>query len=351
MVRSKNFVATPPGATIKEQLDDRGMSQKEFAARMEMSEKHISKLINGEVQLTSDMAVRLEMVLGAPTQFWCNLEAIYREKLTKVKNENEMTDDIELVKKLPYTEMAKCGWVPATRSAQDKVINCRKFFEVVSLELVQDPRLNRIACRRVSESDKADYALLAWAQEAKREARQIETSSINIKLLKEIIPEIRQMTQAKPEKFCPRLIELMSECGIALVFLPQISGSFFQGATFYDGNKIVIGLTVRGKDADKFWFSLFHELAHIIYGHIAQSEGTTEADEKMADTYAADVLIPNDKFSLMVENNDFSKDSIKRFAEYVDIDAGIVVGRLQREGYIEYSWFNDLKTKYSVSSY
>lgn len=38
MVRSRSIIATPPGATIKEQLKDRGMSQKEFAARMDMSE-------------------------------------------------------------------------------------------------------------------------------------------------------------------------------------------------------------------------------------------------------------------------------------------------------------------------
>ena len=56
MVKSRSFIATPPGATIKEQLLDRGLSQKEFAVRMGMSEKHISKLINGEVQLTPDVA-------------------------------------------------------------------------------------------------------------------------------------------------------------------------------------------------------------------------------------------------------------------------------------------------------
>ena len=64
MVKSRSYIATPPGATIKEQLNDRGMSQKEFAARMDMSEKHISRLINGDVQLTPETAVRLEMVLG-----------------------------------------------------------------------------------------------------------------------------------------------------------------------------------------------------------------------------------------------------------------------------------------------
>lgn len=90
MVRSRSFIATPPGATIKEQLNNKGMSQKEFAARMDISEKHISKLINGEVQLTPAVAVRLEIVLGVPAKFWNNLEAVYREKLIKVEAENAM---------------------------------------------------------------------------------------------------------------------------------------------------------------------------------------------------------------------------------------------------------------------
>ena len=96
MVRSSIYIATPPGATIKEQLVDRGMTKKEFAARMDMSEKHISKLINGEVQLTSETSVRLEMVLGVPAKFWNNLEAIYREKIIKSEAENAMDADSEI---------------------------------------------------------------------------------------------------------------------------------------------------------------------------------------------------------------------------------------------------------------
>ena len=124
MVKSRSFIATPPGATIKEQLLDRGLTQKEFALRMDMTEKHISKLINGEVQLTPDVAVRLEMVLGVPAKFWNNLEATYREKIVKAKAENEMDDDKELVKKLPYNEMAKNGWVP------DRICNYLKLLVV-----------------------------------------------------------------------------------------------------------------------------------------------------------------------------------------------------------------------------
>lgn len=345
MIRSRTIIATPPGATIKEQLTDRGMSQKEFAVRMEMSEKHISRLINGEVHLTPDVAMRLELVLGLPAHFWNNLESIYREKLIKIEAEKEMDADIQLAKNLPYSEMAKNGWIPETKKAEEKVLNLRRFFEVVRLGILKNNLIPGIACRRQAITEKADYALIAWAQKAKIEARSIQTKPIDIKSLINNIPRIRAMTKIAQEEFCPQLVSLLSECGIALVYLPHIGGSFLHGATFYDKNKIVIGLTIRGKDADKFWFSLFHELAHIILGHIAQTEGTSDEDENAADIFAKNTLIPPEEFDKFVSMNNYSKDSMIDFADRINIDIGIVVGRLQKEGYIQYDWHNSLKTR------
>lgn len=349
MVRSRSFIATPPGATIREQLNDRGMSQKEFAVRMDMSEKHISKLINGEVQLTPEVAVRLEVVLGIPAKFWNNLEAIYREKLIKVKAENAMDADKALAKQLPYSEMAKFGWIPETRDLKEKVINLRKYFEVVELSLLENKQVTRIACRRLAVTEKSDFALMAWAQEAKILARNIETLPIDIKRLINIIPEIRYMTVLKPKEFCPKIKRMLSECGIALVFLPHLKGSFLQGVSFLDGNKIVVGLTARGKDADKFWFSLFHELAHIVLGHIGQIDGTTDQDENDADMWSRDTLISQKSFADFIGKSDFSTISIQEFAKTIGIAPGIVVGRLQNEGYIKYSMMNELKEHYEIA--
>lgn len=349
MVRSRSFIATPPGATIKEQLNDRGMSQKEFAARMDMSEKHISKLINGDVQLTPEVSFRLEMVLGVPAKFWNNLEVIYREKLIKVEAENAMEADEALAKQLPYNEMARYGWVPETRESKERVVNLRKYFEVVELSLLENNQITRIACRRLAVTEKGDFALLAWAQEAKLKARSMETAPINIKRLISIIPEIRQMTVMKPKKFCPKIKEMLAECGIALIFLPHLKGSFLQGASFMDGNKIVVGLTARGKDADKFWFSLFHELAHIIKGHIGQADGTTQQDEEDADAWSRDTLISDKLFEDFKNKREYSPASVRSFAKAQGIAPGIVVGRLQNEGCIKYSMLNDLKDHYEIA--
>lgn len=348
MEKSRCYIATPPGATVKEQLIFRKMTQKEFAVRMGMSEKHISKLINGEVQLTMDTARRLELVLGVPAQFWCNLEAVYREKLAKVDEENAMDQDIEMVKKFPYKEMARNGWVGETTKNEDKVINLRKFFEVFCLELLQNQLVPAgIACRRLSETEKSYYALVAWAQKAKLQSREIETQPINIKALKAAVPRIRQMTGMLPEEFCGILTDLLAECGIAIVFLPHIGGSFLHGAAFYDGDKIVLGMTVRGKDADKFWFSLFHEIGHIILGHIGNVNGTTDDDERAADQYAENTLIPEEDFQRFVTCNQANnEEAIIQFAKEEDIDAGIVLGRLQRYGYVPYGWYKNLKRQY-----
>lgn len=348
MVRSRSFIATPPGATIKEQLNNRGMSQKEFAVRMDMSEKHISKLINGSVQLTSDVAVRLEMVLGVPAKFWNNLEAIYREKLIKVEMENTMEADEDLAKELPYNEMAKFGWVPETRDSKERVINLRKYFEVVELSLLENHQITRIACRRLAVTEKSDFALLAWTQEAKLNARNIKTAPINIKELINMVPEIRKMTLLDAKELCPRIKEMLAECGIALVFLPHLKGAFLQGASFIDGNKIVVGLTARGKDADKFWFSFFHELAHLILGHIGQAEGTSEQDEKDADLWAKNILIPAEAFQTFKSNGKFSAVDVKAFAKSIEIAPGIVVGRLQNEGCFTHSMLNSLKEHYEI---
>lgn len=104
MVKSRSTIAIPPGETIKEQLLDRGVSQKAFAAQMELSEKQIDRLLSGEVQLTQEIADQLETVLGVPARFWCRLEEIYREKLTKVQAENEMDAVSESARKVSYKE-------------------------------------------------------------------------------------------------------------------------------------------------------------------------------------------------------------------------------------------------------
>lgn len=345
MKTSKTYIAIPPGETIKEQLDDRAMTQKEFAARMGYSQKHISQLINGQVRLMDDTAQRLENVLGIPANFWLNLENNYRLELHKVEEENDFENDKMIAKEIPYAECAKLGWVKKTRKINEKVIELRKFFRVARLSSIDNIDYQNVIYRKLGASKNSIYPKIMWIQQVQNLAEFQKTEAINIKCLEEHLGTIRAMTKRNPEEYLYELDTLLKSCGIVLVLLPHLPGSFLHGATFLDKKRIVIGLTVRRKDADIFWFSLFHEIGHIINGDVFESTPIDELEEN-ADTFAADVLIPKNSYHEFVENGDFSKQAIIQFSEEVNIHTGIIVGRLQKEGYIKYSELNDLKEQY-----
>ena len=81
---TKTVIAIPPGYTIEEQLNENGLTQKEFAKLMELSDNSVNALISGQMLLSIDIATKLEKVLGMPAQFWLNLEAIYRKKIERI---------------------------------------------------------------------------------------------------------------------------------------------------------------------------------------------------------------------------------------------------------------------------
>lgn len=86
VAKNDEIIATPPGETIKEQLKQQHMSQKELAM-----------LLEGKTILTTKIANKLEKTLGVPARFWTRLEEIYLKKLTLIKERKnkwrEMTND------------------------------------------------------------------------------------------------------------------------------------------------------------------------------------------------------------------------------------------------------------------
>ena len=85
MIRSKTYIAIPPGETIREQLDNHNMAADEFACKMDLQLEDANRLLNGEIELSEELAYKLESVFNLPTSFWNKLEATYRKKLLKIE--------------------------------------------------------------------------------------------------------------------------------------------------------------------------------------------------------------------------------------------------------------------------
>lgn len=348
-----NIIAIPPGETIKDQLEFREMNQNEFSERMGISTKHISHLINGKVPLTHQTALKLESVFGIPAHFWNNLEALYQEDLARIEQETELEQELRIVSLIPFNEMAKKNWIKTTKIANDKVIELRKYFEVASLnQLVNIQKLEAVF-RKLDHGKASVYALSAWLQKGKIEARSIETEVFDKNKLKTMLPELRSLINEKPNIFQNKLSKLLSSCGVALVFLPHLKGTYVHGATiWHTKRKAIVIISLRGKDSDKFWFSFFHEIGHLIlhkkediFIHYDKLElqNTLETE---ADKFSSDLLIPKKEYQDFISNNNFSKLSVQKFAQNISVPPGIVVGRLQHDNYIPYTNLNLLKNKY-----
>ena len=113
-------------------------------------------------------------------------------------------------------------------------------------------------------------------------------------------------------------------------------------------------LSFRFKTNDHFWFSLFHELGHLLlHGKKllfleGWAEGLQPELEAEADRWAASLLIPASKVKALKELARTEK-AILNFADELGIAAGIVVGRLQHEKHLRWDQYDNLKLHYAWS--
>ena len=347
----------PPGEYLEEVLEELGISKTDLANRMGRPATKLSPIFKGQKAITPDTALQLEKVVGVPAQFWINLEAEYRLSLAIQQEEIEQSklkQEVPLTKKFCYAELSKIGVVPKLTKGIEKVLALQEFFGVTSLQNVKEVSRYAAAFRHGgAKKERSPEAVAAWLRIGELEARKIDCQPFDREHLKDMLSELRAMTGQPPSKYLEPLREKLAAVGVALVICPHLSKTYAQGATFRLGKeKVVLMLTIRGKYADIFWFSLFHELGHILK-HNQNSlfvnyygDDEKQVYEQEADDFASDTLIPNTRWHAFIAKGKFYKDDILHFSRNVEIHPGIVVGRLQHEKYLHPSWRNNLRVKY-----
>lgn len=85
IVENTNLIAFHPGQYIGELIEDYQLTQKEFAEKLEVSPKTISKLVNGEKSISNDLAQKLEKLTNISMKTWLNLQASFDRKVAEGK--------------------------------------------------------------------------------------------------------------------------------------------------------------------------------------------------------------------------------------------------------------------------
>lgn len=349
---------SPPGDTILDLLEERSWTQTQLAERLGYSAKHVNQLIKGKVPLTDDAAIRLQSVLGSSVGFWLTREAHFRERAALVDAENRHAGMVPWLIKLPVKDLMEVGAIAKRRiDAKAKpglVADLLAFFGVATPDQWQAHYgCMELAFRR-SRPEQSDVgAISAWLRMGEREAEKVDGPRHDRVSFQAALQQARTLTTLPPEEFEPRLTSLLHEAGVTLVILPAIPRAHVSGvARWLNPHRALIQLSLYGKTNDRFWFTLFHEAAHILL-HSRKSvflddpgrSGADSVEEREANAWARDFLISPDAAAGLADLPK-TKAAVREFARTVDVHPGIVVGRLQHDKLIEPTWMNDLKLSF-----
>jgi plasmid maintenance system antidote protein VapI len=343
--------ASAPGDTIQDILIERNISLEEFAKKIHYSKEDISDLLEGRTSVTIGTARNLHTTLGGSVEFWISRDYQYKKNITKYNKTEE-----QWFKELPYDDMVKLGWIHSCSDTHEKINECYDFFNVDNInqwDLKYNNIIQKVAFKRTKLLESRPASVAAWIRKGEIEAEKIECYPWNKDAFKNSMYDFRLLVNTKdPSKFIPELKNKCLQCGVALVVLRTPRGCPVSGATkFLSSTKAIILLSFRFLTDDHFWFSFFHEAAHLLL-HTnekifleADEIPSLEIEEDEANKFAENVLIPpeykNELYNLQLEPHE-----IMRFAKRINSSPGVIVGQLQHYEIIPHNRYNFLKRRY-----
>ncbi|WDF55244.1 ImmA/IrrE family metallo-endopeptidase [Mucilaginibacter sp. KACC 22063] len=347
-----NWISVP-GDTIVELLEEKKISVHHFAAQMNSSIGFINELLNGTAVITEETSQKLSEILGASVDFWLRREFQYREGLVRLKKVAEQS----WLKLLPIRDMINFGWIKEeVAKSVDALLLYFGVSDINEWHNKYQAEMAQVSFRTSSSFKQQPAAVAAWLRQGEIQSQSIECKDWNAALFAASLTEIRSLTKIKePEIFLPKLKAICAKCGVAIAIVRTPNGCQASGVTkFLSPNRALLMLSFRYLTDDHFWFTFFHEAGHLLlHGQnsvfveeISRNRLTSE-EEKEANEFAAEQLIPSIYRENMMKLPVSNKRLIIGFASKIGVSAGILIGQMQHFGKIEYNRFNSYKRKYT----
>lgn len=355
---------SPPGATLRDLMDERDWKQRELAHRLGRPVQAVNEILAGKKEITEDTALELERVLGVPAQFWLAREAQFREYLARQRSAEAAGEHVPWLDQFPLKALQDAGVLPAGRLTaafkQELVEPMLRFFGVASpagwkahYDQMQ-PQFRRAAPKR--QTDVA--AITAWLRMGELQASRLQTAEYSAVRLNAALPAMRALSLQPADRIGPELVRLCAQAGVALVCVPALPGTHVSGVARWLHGKPLIQLSLLGKWNDSFWFSYFHELAHVLkhpmraifLDDAAAGDTVHSAEEQDANRFATDTLLPR-TLQARLDTLALDAGSIQAFAAEAGVHAGIVVGQLQHRGRLAFATpLARLKDRHAIAS-
>lgn len=300
----------------------------------------------------------LEYALGVPKSFWLNLQANYESELLEINEEQTITEEERSARedlKDIVKYLRQRGMMPIGEKKDASILSLRKVLQISNIANLKEiiPAGNfRLAANTTVNPN----VLGAWIRlcQIAGSDKAISTK-FDKKYTYHLINEIKSIMCQKNATIQRDLKNVMEKYGIDFSVAKNFRGAPVQGYISQKSDGIYqMVLTIRGAFADIFWFSLFHEIGHIVNGDIGKNlkfidDGSDHDKESAADLFASDMLLSPESYKMFIRRKDFSIESICKYAESQNVMPYIVIGRLQKEKFLDYRSYSNYKLRYKWS--
>lgn len=344
-----------PGEFIREELEARGWTQADLAAILNKPLPAVNEIITGKKAITPETAKALSDAFGTGPEFWMNLESAYRLSLA-TPSDADVSKRARLYSIAPIKELVGRRWIPQTNDVRQLESNLLAFYRVSSLNDIEESQ-RRIAARKSTPYDTTSPSELAWYCRVFQMAESVQVGTYSEKIMRtEGLAELHRLTSSEHE--LRKVPQILADFGIRFVITERLPKLHVDGVAFWLGDSPAIAVTLRADRIDGFWFTLAHELAHILHhdntaldtklvGKDREPTDEKSEIEKRADQFASNFLVPQleiDRFILRVRPL-YSKVRIIQFANRIGVHPGIVVGQLQHRHEIGWSHSREMLVK------
>ena len=322
-----------PGVYIKEEMDERGWSQRDLAFILGCLEQTINPILNGKRAISPEMAKALGLAFDVPAEFFANLQQAYDLAQARTPDPSVATRR-NMQSAYPVREMIKRGWIELA-DANMLELQLQKFFEDQDV-----PYMAHAAKKSSYEERDIPPPQLAWLFRVRQIAKSISVPRYSEKNLRAALSELQQLMYSPEEtRHVPRIL---MEAGVKYVVVEKLPNAKIDGVCFWLDETPVIGMSLQHDRIDNFWFVLRHEIEHVLRNHGKEQEMididleakpiSISEEERIANYAASDFCAPTDKLdSFLIRKKPFyyEKDVIA-FARLLQRHPGVVVGQIRR---------------------
>jgi plasmid maintenance system antidote protein VapI len=350
--------ASPPGDTIARLASAGKVSVHELAERIGLEEDLFSGVMEGRVAISDEIADALSSELGASRQFWIERYNQFLGDTARVAGSAPTETLATWGHSFPIRALRELGWLPKGSRGERLAEDILRFFGCDSISgwnARYSAGIGQVAFRTSFAFENDEMATLAWLRVGEMQAENLTLAKFSASNFKNHLTELKKLCALKrPELFFPKLQQACAEDGVGLVSSKTPKGCRASGATWTSpkGNPIIL-LSFRYLSEDHFWFTFFHEAAHVVLhgtDHIS-IDGTDPSPlgasvfEDEADIFAQHTLVPADLRDEML-NAEPTRPHARKIARKAGVTPGIIVGQLQKTGALQPHQFNDLKRRY-----